>query len=114
MRKKSNQEFRVILEWSKGSVTKDHKRDGVIGIYSSFKEGWSGDLDSSKLKLVAAKESSLDAHGESNAHLYYGSKLRTWEGWSSTDLHGWAVSDTKVNTWEDGTFSTKFTVELDG
>lgn len=70
--KKSNQEFRVILEWSKGSVTKDHKRDGVIGIYSSFKEGWSGDLDSSKLKLVAAKESSLDAHGESNAHLYYG------------------------------------------
>ena len=65
------------------------------------------------MKLLAATDANLEAHGESNAHLYYATKTRTWDGWSDSNVRGWAVSDTKVDTWEAGQFSTKFTIDLD-
>ena len=42
--KNSRQEFRVILEWGTGDFTGESKRDGVVGIYSNFEGGWSGNL----------------------------------------------------------------------
>jgi hypothetical protein len=102
----------VILEWAAGNVTSSDTRNGVIGIYSGYKEGWGQEIDSTKLQLSAATNSSLVATGETDAHLYYATKTRTWSGWSSSDLYGFAISDTAMDAWNAGTFTTKFTVDL--
>ena len=102
----------MILEWATGNVTGDTTRDGVIGIYNGYKAGWGQEVDSSKLQLFAATNSSLAATGESDAHLYYANQVRSWSGWSSTDLYGFAISDTALDAWNSGTYTTKFTVDL--
>lgn len=65
--------------------------------------------------MKAAKETSLEPHKESNAHLFYGAKTRDWDGWG-TGNDGWTINKDATlikDAWSTGVYETKFTIVLD-
>lgn len=110
----SNEEFRVVFEWAHGSMlTGNTKRDGVIGMYSAFKAGFSGALDKGNMVVLHAADEFMRPHKEANAHLYYAAKTKVWVGWG-LGSRGWSIdkSKTTVDT-KAGLFFTSFEIDLE-